>query len=74
MSSGRSVPSVQWGPTPRELRELLRSPEALQAVIDWHEVQITEADAMGYSTKENERRQKELERIRDQLIQERNRG
>src|SRR5262245_61755821 len=62
--------------TDAEVRALLRSPEALQLVIDHRHFQEAEADAVGEFfefVKESEQRRKVLEAYRDRLLVERGR-
>jgi hypothetical protein len=63
--------------TDAEVRALLRSPEALQLVIDHRHVQEAEADAVGEFAdfiKDSEERRKVLEAHRDRLLVERGRS
>ena len=57
--------------TEYEIKALQESPEALQALADWHEWQLTMADAIGDFDKCVEfhsKRKKEILEERDRLI------
>lgn len=49
--------------TDYEVRALAMNPEALQLVIDYHEVQIVEGEAMGFDISFHERRVKILREV-----------
>lgn len=62
--------------TPRELKALAESPEAIQAAIDWHDHDLTMADAVGAVevVQHHERRVRELKEWAMQLQERRNNG
>lgn len=61
-------PALSIALTYSELRELLASPEALDVLIDWHDHQQSQADAMDAPepAKHHEKRRKELKALREQ--------
>lgn len=60
------TPSISL--TSSELSALLGSPEALEVLINWHDLQQTEADAMdfGDAARHHEKRRNELKFLRDE--------